>query len=66
MTAKMMGKLQPNEEKRGKFLIYYQGFMYQDDLAFSPGGQVHGFLRLRQEPADMLNHPGNQYLKLLK
>lgn len=64
MTAKMMGKLQPNEEKRGKFLIYYQGFMY--DLAFSPGGQVRGFLWLRQEPADMLNHPGNQYLKLLK
>ena len=54
MTAKMMGKLQPNEQKQGKFQIDYQGFMYQDDLAFSPG---------RQEPAD---HPGNQYLKLLK
>ena len=40
--------------------------MYQDDLTFSLGGQVHGFLRVRQEPADMLNYPGNKYLKSLK
>ena len=62
----MMAKLQPNKETRGKFQITYQGFIYQDDPTFSPGGQVHGFLRVRLEPADMLNHPGNQYLKFLK